>query len=490
MASNLRRLLLAVLLFAVPAGCVPAYAVSTATRTAVPAAYAKRLAGAYMFKRNGWTYVHLQGSPEDIGFQHGYLLAPQILKFYHVLKLESDHGAKPQYQWAFYRKTAKDLFWPHTPLEYQEEMKGIAEGVEARGIHLDLWDIVALNAQTEIHDYYIPWLMYKHHPKKKVSKAESHCSAFIATGDWTKNHQIVIAHNNWSSYPEGESWTIIFDIVPQHGYRILMDGAPGLITSEDDFGINSAGLMITETTIADYIGWKSDAIPEFVRAREAMQYASSIRQFAKIMEKGNNGGYANDWLVGNAKTGEIGYLELGLKYYKLWRKKNGYFVSANFPRLPKLIKYETIGFNPKDMSNSENARHKRWLQLMKKYKGRIDAKMAEKFLGDDYDTWLKKIDPDQRTLCGHIDHWQGPVPKMDRSGAFAPFGAVTGKVTDTAMVNKMEMWAHAGHPDGTDFLVKPYLKAHPQFKWEKPILGNMLSYPWTEFRSGEQPVSR
>ena len=26
----------------------------------------------------GWIYVHLEGSPHDIGFQHGYLLAPEI----------------------------------------------------------------------------------------------------------------------------------------------------------------------------------------------------------------------------------------------------------------------------------------------------------------------------------------------------------------------------------------------------------------------------
>ena len=28
--------------------------------------------------QNGWIYVHLEGSPFDVGFQHGYLLAPEI----------------------------------------------------------------------------------------------------------------------------------------------------------------------------------------------------------------------------------------------------------------------------------------------------------------------------------------------------------------------------------------------------------------------------
>ncbi len=480
MTAKFSRLLALGLLLLLPFACAGA-----AFAAAVPAVYAKRLAGAYTFKKNGWTYVHLQGSPADIGFQHGYLLAPEIEDFYRVLKVESEHNT-PGYNWAFYRKTAKDMFWPHINAEYRAELKGIADGVQARGGHLDVWDIVAMNGQMEIEEYYIPWLEHqKDKSKPEVSRAPGNCSAFVATGDWTKSHQIVIAHNNWTNYADGERWTVIFDIVPQHGYRILMEGAPGFITSNDDFGENSAGLMITETTISGFIGWNSNGIPEFMRSREAMQYASSIDQYARIMETDNNGGYANDWLLGDRKTGEIGYLELGLTHWKLWKKKNGFFVSSNFPRLPALIKYETVGYNPKDMSSSPNARHVRWLQLMKEYKGRIDVQLAEKFLGDHYDTWLKKIDPDQRTLCGHIDNSPQGVPVW-HDGPYTPEGAVTGKVTDSAMAAKMEMIARAGHPGGENFYAKPFLKAHPQFDWEKPILKNMISYPWTEFKSNQK----
>lgn len=481
-----RSLLSAALLAVVAATASAATSVHASSASASSASKDPRLAGAYRFERGGWTYVHLQGSPEEIGFQHGYLLAPQIEDFTRVLRTEAAH-ATPNYPWSFYRATAKDILWPHINAEYRAEMKGIAEGVQARGGHLDLWDIVAINGDIEIEEYYIPWLkMQKHQPV--TPKAPGRCSAFIATGDWTKGGQIVIAHNNWTNYADGERWTIMLDIEPTHGYRMLMDGAPGLITSEDDFGINSDGLMITETTISGFVGWKSDAIPEFQRSREAMQYAGSIDQYAAIMEKGNNGGYANDWLVGDRKTGEIGYLELGLKHVKLWKKKNGYFVSANFARDPGLIEDETEGYDPKDMSSSPNARHVRWLQLMAEYKGRIDVKLAEQFLGDHYDTWEKKIDPDERTLCGHIDLSPRGVPVWG-DPPFFPEGAVQGKVTDSALAAKMEMIGHAGHPGGQSFYAKPFLAKHPQFDWEKGILRNMISYPWTPFASGERPGS-
>ena len=53
------------------------------------------------------------------------------------------------------------------------------------------------------------------------------CSAFVATGSYTKDGKVIIAHNDWTSYLEGARWTIIFDIAPASGQRILMDGFPG-----------------------------------------------------------------------------------------------------------------------------------------------------------------------------------------------------------------------------------------------------------------------
>ncbi len=41
--------------------------------------------------------------------------------------------------------------------------------------------------------------------------------------------------------------------------------------SGDDFVINSAGLVYTETTMSMYKGFKEDGTPEFARARKAAQ---------------------------------------------------------------------------------------------------------------------------------------------------------------------------------------------------------------------------
>jgi hypothetical protein len=452
---------------------------------AASAASDPRLQKAYRFQQGGWTYVHVEGSPSDIGFQHGYLLAPEIADALEAIKLFDIH--QTQRDWEFFRQTAREMLWPHIDAEYQQELQGIADGVKAHGVDLDVYDIVALNAFEEVPDYYVPWLN-KREKSAKAPKlaAPGNCSAFIATGAYTKDHQIVIAHNNWTSYLAGERWVVIFDIVPQHGQRMLMDGFPGVITSDDDFGVNAAGIMITETTITQFEGWDPNGKPEFVRSRKALQYAQSIDDYVRIIEEGNNGGYANDWLIGDRKTGEIAYLELGLKNTPLWRTKDGYFVSSNFARDPKVIREETSGFDASDASSSANARHARWEELMKQAKGKIDVTMAEQFLSDHGDSYESdKPQPNERSLCGHVDASPRGVKEWGWD-AYNPGGAVQGKATDSKMAANMSFVARAGHPCGADFVAADFLEHHPEFSWQKPLLRDMKAGPWTTFQAGQK----
>jgi len=444
-----------------------------------------RLQKAYRFERGGWVYVHLEGSPSDIGYQHGYLLAPEIADAFAVRKLGDTHGTGRD--WEFFRKTAQEILWPKTDAEYQQELQGIADGLKARGVEMDLWDVVALNSLEEIPDYYIPWLDKQQKAKNAPDlKSPGNCSAFVATGSWTKDHQVVIAHNNWTSYAPGERWTVIFDILPEKGHRILMDGFPGMIASADDFGINSDGIMETETTITQFFGFDPNGTPEFVRARKALQYSSSIDDYVRIMLDGNNGGYANDWLLADRKTGEIARFELGLKHHRVWRTKNGYYAGANFASDPELIKDETEGFDPNDLSTSPNARRVRWDELMQEYKGKIDVTLAQKFLGDHFDTWQKKEQADERTLCGHVDVSPRGIPQWGW-GPYHPGGAVQGKATDAKMAAQMELTAHTGHPCGERFQSKPFMDKHAdKYGWMQPILKDMPSDPWTTFKSGEK----
>jgi hypothetical protein len=444
--------------------------------------YETKLGRGYRFERGGWIYVHIEGSPHDLGVQHGYLLAPDIADVYGAIRLEITHST--QRNWDFFRRAAREMLWPKIDPEYQQELQGIVEGLNDHGVKLDLWDIVAMNSFSELPAYYVPWL--DQHTKAVTSpdrQSAGHCSAFVATGSWTKDHQIVMAHNNWTSYIEGARWRIVFDLVPKDGYRILMDGLPGVITSDDDFGINSEGLMVSETTISDFHGWEPNGKPEFVRARKAMQYAGSIDDYVKIMLDGNNGGYANDWLLGDRKTGEIARFELGLKHTRLWRTNDGYFAGANFPSDPDVIKDDT-SFDPDNPASSPNARHLRWDQLLNANKGKIDVSLAEIFLADHFDSYTKKEGANLRTLCGHGDATREVLPGSN-GAPYDPYGAVQGKAIDSSMAGGMRFIARIGHPCGVNFDAAKFLAEHSEYSWESPVLRDMLVGPWTQFRIGE-----
>ncbi len=443
-----------------------------------------RLRGAYRFDKGGWVYVHLEGSPEQIGFQHGYLLAPEIADAMETYKLRVTHDTKRD--WEFFRRAAREMLWPHVEAEYQQELQGMVEGLKAHGVKFELDEVVALNAMEELADYYVPWLnaQQKSENAPKLA-APGNCSAFIATGSYTRDGKIVIAHNNWSSYLQGERWTVIFDLVPQKGERILMDGFPGVITSDDDFGVNAAGIVVTETTITQFHGFDPKGKPEFVRSRKAMQYAKSIDDWVAIMRDGNNGGYANDWLVGDNKTGEIAQVELGLKNTQVWRTRDGYFHGSNWARDPKLIAQET-SFDAKNPRSSPNARRARWEQLLEGAKGKIDTAFAQKALADHYDVIDKREQANERTLCGHADATSRGIPEW-LWGPNYPGGAVQGKAMDSRMAASLSFYARAGHPCGADFQAKDFLAAHGEYSWQAPGLHDMKAGPWTVFSAGQKP---
>ena len=336
--------------------------------------------------------------------------------------------------------------------------------------------IIAMNSLLEMSWYYVPYI-----EKMKSPNPPGHCSAFAATGSWTKDGKIVMAHNSWVDFIFGERWNIIFDIVPEHGNHFIMDGLPGFIHSGDDFSINSAGLIVTETTIAGFNGFDTSGVAEFVRARKAVQYGSSIQEWIGIMKDRNNGGYANDWLIGDIKTGEIGRLELGLKHQCSEIKKDGYFTGANFPVCKELIHDETT-FDSTDISSSPNARRIRWEQLMKDNRGKIDVKAAMLFMADHFDVGRNQEKASSLSLCGHNDE------DSKGSAAFGfpphyPTGAVQAKATDAELASAMKLWARMGRPCGEPFISSEFLKAHPEFNWQKDFLRDMPGEKWTLFEA-------
>ena len=433
-----------------------------------------------MYEKNGWIVVQLKGEPEAIGFQHGFLLADKIIDLREamIMYIENSTGKK----WEFYRNESMRLLWPGVPAEYQSELWGIVEGVNNKlgDDTIDLPDIVAMNSNLEMAGYYLPWLQSRTNPEITPKSSIDRCSAIAATGSWTTDGKIVMAHSCWTDYVTGQYWNIIFYINPDKGHTIVMDGMPGFIHSGDDFFMNNAGLIVTETTITQFFGFDTSGTPEFARARQAIQYSSTIDEWVATMVEKNNGGYANDWLIGDNKTGEIARLELGLKNHPLERTNDGYFAGANYPSDPKLIAEETT-FDSTLMNTSPNARKVRWKELMSEYRGKIDVNVVMKFMGDHYNTWEKTDRPCALTLCGHYEFDESGVACWG-TPPFFPGGAVQAKAINSSLASELSLWAIMGHPCGEPFIAKKFLEQHPEYKYQEKYLHDLPAQKWTLFR--------
>ena len=69
-----------------------------------------RLKGSYSFERGGWVYVHLEGDPSTIGFQHGFLLANEIEDAFPAVQAVMVRST--QRDWSFFRQIAREMLWP------------------------------------------------------------------------------------------------------------------------------------------------------------------------------------------------------------------------------------------------------------------------------------------------------------------------------------------------------------------------------------------
>ena len=436
----------------------------------------QRLNGASRLDVNGWIFLKVRGDASDIGFQNGKLLTNEIVHAVEAVKLLAEGGYGRS--WKFFCDTAMQLFWPKLPAEYRDEIQGIVDGVKAnRAGSVRLEDIMGLNSYFDVVSYHY-WLKSKEAgQQKQISRAE-HCSAFIATGDQTEDGQIVLAHNTWFQYLPGRTYNVMIDSSPTKGERFVMQTMPGTISSGTDWYVNNHGLVVSETTITGMTTFNPDGLPYFLRSRKAVQYASTIDEWVKIMIEKNSGGYADDWLVGDTKTGEIAWLELGTFKHKLERTRNGYFLGSNVA-LSDEVRSET-SYDYGDKSTSCTARYERLKELVGANEGKLNVEFAKVLLADHHDSYSNEDKANRNTICGHIEADPRGIPEWEYGPSY-PGGSFDGKVTDSTLAKQGAFWAHWGKPCDMAFEADTFLKSHPEYEWQRPRLRDVRPYPWTLF---------
>lgn len=456
----------------------------------------KKIKNGFMQHNNGWIYLAIKGTAKERGYAHGYLIADQFKKIQKMLSFVAynDYGQT----WEFFVESGatylKDTIIKHFG-ELYEEMEGIAAGCCAAGTKTTVDEIIAWNNYFTLMGSWYPQSYLKEGSGgSKEGGAPDKCSAFIAVGDYTVDGKIVVAHNSFSTFIDGQYMNCILDICPNSGHRILMQTCPGWIWSGSDFFVTSRGIIGTETTIGGFIPYENK-FTIACRIRKAMQYGNTMNDYVEMLLDGNSGDYANSWLFGDTNTNEILRIELGLKYHNVERTKNGYFIGFNATYDPRIRNIECSNSGFDDIRRHQGARRVRLTDLMDEYKGKLDVNTAMSLIADHYDVYLNKENKCSRTVCSHYDlDGREYMSQSDRPKPYAPRGAVDGCVADTTMIKNMSFMARWGSSCGTPFSVNQYCNTHRQWDYLRPYLNDRPSQPWTRFtintRMPRKPLRR
>lgn len=431
----------------------------------------------YRYEKQGWIYLHIEGEPYDRGVQYGYLVSDEIIDIIHrwcewltnkkFLNFFKNYNEEEF--WNDFKAKAKKHFLKHIPKQYLEELEGISEGMNKNNAKLfdkkiETEDIITLQLVQDIYYSCYKFPLKKYHPVKGAISGlfklilkilgkdeDEHCVAFMATGDATKNGEIVAAHSTLFNPLIAQRCNIILDLKPIDGYHFLMTTYPGAIWSCEDYYQNEQGIVLTETELPQG-PWDEEGVPKGVRSRNAIQYSSSIDETIYYLMDGNNGLIPNEWLIGDIKTGEIASLEQALYTTPIKRTYNGFYWSCNIAHSYG-VKRELYGVPATLIEKATRVMPRiilfpkvnKFIQIENDFYGKIDLETAKLILS---------IYP-------------------------LSLGLTDGKITNSSLMKNMSLFTHFGNPDGSTFTISEKEKQ----KYEN--MADLPAHGWIKINPSE-----
>ena len=241
---------------------------------------------AFFGTQNGIKILRMKGTPYEMGYQHGYLLAKQI-----GIMINTTLQATVAYIAAATGNdlaTAEKWFWlgqqaaePFLPEEFKEEMQGITAGCNAAGVPVTLQQIYLWNTN------YDQWCIYAHphywhpvdgvghRPLATIRQGAGGCSSFsawdaVAGGD---GKMIFCKDEDNFNMPGQLDNRTMFIADPDNGYGHVFLSYPGMI-----------GLEAGQSSFGDVYAWFRDLLAWPLRSIPAVQRHLADRDNGTVEE--------------------------------------------------------------------------------------------------------------------------------------------------------------------------------------------------------------
>ncbi len=316
----------------------------------------------------------------------------------------------------------------------------------------------------------------------------SKCSAFVVrTPD-----DIYLAHNSWNSFlDQSQALTLWIN----GDFMTANIAGPGYLSSGVDFGYTNKGLIFNETTHRySYNEPKANALWMFWRATLAEQFATSLDEFFRYVSLEPSGTYMNGYMVVDAKTKEIGLVEMSYKSFVFFKPdgQGGIAVTTKPDGLnkaydPEMVQPDVLlGINYpasqqiRDDLKSQDNRPARKRQFLAQIGGVKDIESAKALI-----TYTDPQNP--LSIYGRWDLGYGetPAPKT------IPDGSADAKAISVSMIQGVfnlkgvldtnspvkAFWMKFGTPSING---KPFIWSESQWKSQKlRDVPDVVDGPWT-----------
>lgn len=376
--------------------------------------------------KDGVKILRIKGSPFEMGYQHGYLLADRI-----SLMLNTTTQATIAYISLATGEdltTAEEWFWlgqkraePFLPEEFKEEMRGIAEGCNDAGVQVTEQQIFLWNTN------YDQWCIYAHphywHPVEGAGKRDlatvrqsaGGCSSFCAWGDAVGGDGKLLFCKDEDNFnmPEQPPNRIMFVADPDNGYGHTFMSYPGMIGLDGGFNeagfemmtqLNSmkdetmegCGIAIFTRLLLTYVNTVDDAIAVFKKHPRctgiAYHVADAVHKKAAVIETSATQVAVRYPIPGQSFL----YQANNSNCYPGWMGYEGYNMVLDQAPVNELADVSTIKAWQASLRDPTNkyvqapSRVERYGQLLAEHHGNITVEIAKQIMSDRFDPYTKK----------------------------------------------------------------------------------------------------
>jgi len=374
--------------------------------------------------------LRIKGTPYEMGYQHGYLLADRIDVMINTtlhatiafIALTTGNDLATSKKWFWLGQKAAQKYLPE---EFEEEMKGIAAGCNDAGVAVTLAEIFLWNTN------YDQWCIYGHpnywHPQEgtaaraldTVFQSAGGCSSFCAWGAATGGDGKLIFCKDEDNFnmPGQLENRMMFIADPDQGYGHVFMSYPGMIGLDGGFNeagfemmtqLNSmqqetmagCGIAVFTRLLLTHVNNVDDAIELFNQtprcAGIAYHVADAVNKQAVVIETS-----ATQVAVRYPIEGEdFLYQANNSNCYPGWMGYQGYNMVVDQAPVNALADVSSIDAWQASLRDADNqyvqapSRVQRYGELLAAHYGEITVQVAKDIMSDRYDPYTQ----DQRDV--------------------------------------------------------------------------------------------